>query len=1107
MKVMQAFVNCDLPGHRQIEFDTGSGFTSAQVSGWLPFKDYVAALSATLPNGWSMEYSTTFDRVVLTAGSGTLKLRFETQSMADTLGSTTTTTSNFTTTSRLDSNPMGCVQIQHLHISTPVSGNKPTLRSFRHGRAHATSFGASISYRVTVRFNASEIDRVQNGPLSCGKLRFGDYTASSVYSATDLGGYLDGFLQAQNSLFFENEEVEIGSTSEMTIIAPDTAHNNSAAVSDAFWGHIVRGYSLNYFCTIEGVQFRFAEHDVGFSSGDYTDSFTLIVDGSQKAHYKIDRFKGLAAASGVTLGVLDPDNDLGVFTRANVQIPISSEVAYNDTSISLSSDTTNFGPSGVVFLGKEALSFTTNTGPSGTPANTLQGISRPYGEGYDYGTKSTEKFRTVTNKKRVWDGCEVDLRAMLLDPYGRAVGTTYADDYQRQVFSGEVDGVPGYDSGVWVLQTRDLLRRLTRKVGQGAVGRTAPTPNSNNLPVTGQAFSEASSLWVRTTGNEKLLLNVVGNSGSGNFDSVQYELSLSALSLPNYHTLFEGIEALLKTIKNLQLTPLSSTSGLISEQCTILHFADGYDLNSDGTVNVGIALAPKAGNDYFIAEIQVTTIAGQTAPAWLPDGIEFYNGNTDEASLSELLKKQIPGFSGQSIQNIVIKQPPNSASTLGTWESSGFALMEGDNDFSELIKYQSTNTTAIVGRIVLQDCTRNILGQEVNVFKGNREIKQALRQGTEAQAQDATLGSLACQVLESSGNTSERGTFDVFPSGFGYALKASSHVMDDPNTLGQPDICIASALNFQADMILTGGVSFEEYFGGTAAAMGFCFSWVRYGSDLRIGCVSTFPGGTNEAYTLTDADLVAGSSVEIVKVAAGPNEVTVEQSESPTVKAKSQYTYRVIEDMLSRGTVGQKVSLYGLEEGAFFVFAKALAVSLVNNSSSDVAYRIKVRPGRDYLAGQNIRLNITHPSCFDWKNNQTGLQDVARVTEVQRSLATGECTLTIMTSATTFFPVLCPCTLVTNYNGTGSDGILTVTDASIFEVNDVLRAYNPGTIQAEEKSVIAVDTSTNQITVSGLLSFIPTNNYTTCTYPVDSNASISTRQAAHSHVADGGSYA
>ena len=1109
MKTMQCFVNCDIPGFQQIEYDTvpsGSSYTAQTVTGWHSFKDYLAQITAELPNSWVLQYNTTSDRVECVSGSGTIRFRLQSQSMADLLGLSGLETGPFTGSFSFPNAPKGIVPLQSLHISEPISGNKPTLRTFRHDRSYSFSFGSAISYKVETRFDSAHIDRVQSGPLLSGKLRFGDFDAAKIYSSGDLGGSLDGFILQQNQLSLLNEEVSIGAVSDLTVIVPDTAHSSSEGLADAFWSNLERGYSLNYFATIEGVPFRFIEHDVGFSSGDYTDSFTLIVDGSQKAHYKIDRFKGLAAASGVTFGVLDPQNSLNIFERASVQIPVSAAVAYNATTITLSSDSTDFSSSGFVYLGKEALKFTANTGPSGTPANQLQGITRPFGPGYDYGTKSTEKFRTVTNRKRVWDGCEVSLRAMLIDPFGRAVGSTYADSYQKGVFSGEVDGVPGYDAGVWVVQTRDLLRRLTRKVGEGACARTAPSATQQTVVLTGDTFSEPAALWCRTKGSERLTLEVIGKAPSASGQAkVSYEVTLSALNLPSYHTLYEGMEALIAVIRNLQLTPLSG-DGLISSQVSILHFADAYEFNEDGTVSVGFAFGAVSGADYNILSINISGSLNHDTPHWLPRTFTIFDGNSSAMVFDEIIRSPIENFTGFNHPHIVLKQPPNSATTLGTFSSSGFALLEGDNDFRELIKYTSKSDVGIPNRIVLQDCTRNISGQAVNVFKGEREIKEAIRQGTLAESQTATLGALACNILESSGNNLERGAFDVLPVGFGYGLKASNHVYDDPTTLPRVDLAIASALNFQADMVITGGISFEEYFGGTAAAMGLCFAWVRDGNDLRIGCVGTFPGGNAEEYTITDSDLLAGSSVEIVKVASGPNEVIVEQSESPAVKSKSSYTYRVVEDMLSRGTVSQKVSLYGLSEAEFYAFAKSIAVSLVNNSSTDIAYRLKVKPGRDYLAGQACRLDITHPSVFDWKANSTGISDVARVTEVQRDLTNGQCSITVMTSATTFFPALCPVAVVTAYDGSGSNGVITCTDASLFVAGEVVRVYNPGMGIADEKSILSVDTSAKTLTISGLLAFVPTNNFSCCTYPLNTNAGISPRQDSHAHVLDGGSY-
>jgi hypothetical protein len=1101
MKAIQSFVNCDVPPFRDLEYDVGSGWTSFQLSGWHVFSDYLDKISGELPNGWILSYNTSRDKVRLTSGSGSISLRFN-QSTADLLGSSSLTVS---TSSSLTFGlaPMGLCPIQHLHISDPVTGNKPNLRGFRHGRSFSTSFGDSISYQVETRFDSEDVDRVQNGPLSVGKLRFGDLTASSAYGSGNLGGYLDGFIVNQDSLSLENEEVQIGARRQIKLVVPNEAHNSSEALSHSFWGNIERGFSLNYFATVEGVPFRFVEKDVGFSSGDYTDSFSLIVDDSQAAHYKIDRFKGLAAASGLTVGILDPDNALGLFSRATVEIPIDSDVAYNSTTIDLSGDSSGFPSSGVVYLGKEALQYTGNTGPGGSPANQLQGVSRPFGLGYSYGNKSTEKFRTVCNRKRVWDGCEVNFRAMLLDPFGRAVGTSYSDDYQIKIFSGEVDGVPGYDSGVWVIQCRDLLRRLTKKLGETGIGQTSPSAPQSYQGLTGVAFKDASFTWVRS-GSESLVFTVTANDGS-NDTTITQDRTMTQLGLSGFHTLYEGFEAILKHVNSMQFTGLTYTSGYVYEQIEIVHDSSEYAINSDGTISVGYFMAPTSQPDYIIKQVKVAAPNGGYPPPWLPLGFTFFDQESDSSDLTSLFRKPVLGFTGQTCPHIVIKQPPNSSSSLGEWTSSGFALLEGDNNFSELIRFESIST-GIPNAIVLEFCTRNLLGQPTNYFQGKREIKQAQRPGTEAEAQAETIGSAACKILESSGNTSSRGSFDVYPAGIGYGLDASEHIFDLDLTNPRFDLQISPALNVQADLVLTGGPSFEDLFCGTAAALGLCFSWVRVDDGLKIGVVGTRAQGSEEEFTITDSDLVAGSSVDIVKVAAGPNEVTVSQDQSPYVSGKTQYTYRIIEDILARGVVSQKINLYGMQESAFFVFAKNIAAGLVNYSSSDTAYRLKVKPSRDYLAGQLVRVDISHPGLWDWKANSYGLSDTARITEVKRSLSSGECEITILTGATVYYPALCPVAFVTSYNGSGSNAIVTLSNSAIFKDGEVLRLYNPGLGIADEKTILSINYSTNQVTVSGLYGFTPTNNFTVATFPLDSNANASPRQLAHAHTNDGGSF-
>ena len=63
----QAMINCDAPGFRQLEHTPdGISYTAITVSGWLPFKVYLAeltsALNASGPD-WTISYDAATDRV------------------------------------------------------------------------------------------------------------------------------------------------------------------------------------------------------------------------------------------------------------------------------------------------------------------------------------------------------------------------------------------------------------------------------------------------------------------------------------------------------------------------------------------------------------------------------------------------------------------------------------------------------------------------------------------------------------------------------------------------------------------------------------------------------------------------------------------------------------------------------------------------------------------------------------------------------------------------------------------------------------------------------------------------------------------------------------
>ena len=181
---------------------------------------------------------------------------------------------------------------------------------------------------------------------------------------------------------------------------------------------------------------------------------------------------------------------------------------------------------------------------------------------------------------------------------------------------------------------------------------------------------------------------------------------------------------------------------------------------------------------------------------------------------------------------------------------------------------------------------------------------------------------------------------------------------------------------------------------------------------------------------------------------------------------------------------------------------------MVNTSSTEVAYKMKLRPSRDYLAGQLVRFNITSPQVFDWKTSSLGLTGIGRIMEVTRSLVSGEVEITVLTGATVLLAPLCPVAIYASHTvNTDGNTVVTVSDSSIFSANDPVRFYNPGANVAEEKQIISVDfTAPNTFIFTGTFGITPAAGYTVCTYPLSSNGAITAKQDAHVHFGDGSQY-
>ena len=1106
--IIQAFIS----GVRFTDFSystNGTDFTSVSITNnYYSFKSYLAAISAALPNSWGIEYDQTLDRVKYTAGSGSLYITLDNVSQADLLGFSSVSTGEMTADTSGNAGPYGCCPIRKLHVSSPLPGVKPELATFRHNRSRSFSWGQGTRYQLKMVADYDDKERILSGPITAGKTRVGDWTASSVFSSSNLSGYLDGSFLNLSTVEVLQADYEGHLQFEGDFIAPSSAHNESEEVKDPFWGYTSRGYSLNYYALIEGLPYRFCEIDTGLPDTTRTVSATLIIDNSQKATSKVDRLKGLAAASGVTLGILDPSNSLGIFSKPTVEIQIESDVAYNATSITLAASTDSLPSSGTVFLGNEVLAYTGNTGSTGSPANTLTGVTRPYGPGYDYGTGTVQKYKTVTDKKKAWQGSQVSLYAQLVDAFGRAVDTAWGGSYTRNVGVFSLQGLPGYDGGVWVLDCEDLIRRFSRPVVAGAVGKVAPYEISGVFEPGGINPTDAAYTIVD---NKNATIEAVYTFL---YNGAQYEVvidvDLSSVVGSRYASLLKSVQNALDFVNgttdpNDIFTDVFGIEYLVGEISWFSVMPDNVRIENDGTFLIQTKTvydySDLAGLPNISGDLVFRPKAGELLPSWLPKAstMGIWVGNGDDLQTEHILDA-ITGLSATSQDFVIIEQPAKNPDTLGSFPDSGLAVLGGEsNEDGQLFSYSGKTT---LGEKTILTGIQRLEGNQTSSVKPGAEV-------VKAELIEGSAGTAIATVIESSGfATGARGTFDTLPKGYGYAIESQFFVNDATSgadvvtsLLGGP----GSITNMR--FVLTRGHSLDQMFGGLLTAFGLSLAWVRVGSYLKVGCVATTTAGQIEQYTITDTDLEAGASGSIRRIGTSPNVVQVKQSTSMLGAGGASFTYRIIEDVAARGTQSATLNLFGLDNSNFYTFAEMAVARLADGSFAQTAYELKVSGERDYLAGQLVRLNLTYPGLWDFQEETTGLTGLARILEVSRDLNRNSVTLVVLVNGPSKFEMLCPVAFVTNYNPAGPT--LTVTDASIFKAGDAIRIEMPGVENGAGHSTFQETTvhsiSSNDITLSAALTFTP-NAYTVVTYVQDDNSDITEAHAGFTHVGDGGRY-
>ena len=1105
MIALESYVNNDVAGFTTFETKASGGdpwATTTIAGGYRLFSDWLAALSTAL-GSFTFAYDTATDRVTLTPASGGLYFRFG-ASFAELIGFATEPGSISVATSGTSA-PAGIVPLYSADFGKPTPARQSDLRAWSHGRARGLVWGEGEMYRAQSPILYSNLDRALSGPCTAGRVRIGTVGGSDIYGSANLDGYIDGHvLKVHDPAGLDSIE----GVAQLTLDVHAGATPSAPDPFEPCYGSLVRGYSWALYAKIEGLAYRFCEVDPGWTDSARPASATLVMDPSTTLSWRANRERGIAGGGPLRVGIMDPDNTTGIWGRPSKSAELATDLTATATTIEVT-DVSDFSLSGgTVYVGKERITYTHAT--TGTTPHQITGCTRgAVNDKYTHVAEGGGQWTTLHEKPYVWAGRFLELHAALLDPFGRAVGSDWEDsDATTMLFRGEITGAPGYDGGLWILHAHSLEKRLTRELsvaGSGSCFHGLPAgineqASSGTFPpivvsdtesirvtfIWKDEYKKASNLTVATILAEEWAKPPIVSSGTRHLvdmGAFLYDLFLASWKLP------------------ITVDPTTTAASWAGGNTATIGAYSGpsiYKMTRDEETGAAVFYledrGPSVGLDMS-PYVKIIYGPRNNAPSWWTSTIIVEEGTvwgTNQVFPTGTLDSlpMTTGATGKTIDSMVLTADPDEAGLMGSWPSSGFYMASGSED--EIGSYNATLAAPAHGVIALYGLTRAKHGTAAADVWDPETTVEAVEEFT------GSYGSQLLTMMESSG-LSLRGTYDTKSAHAGYGL-------DD----GQIDeSSILATLAMKTPVLIAGETSLEKTYGSLLAALRLNIGPVRSGQALKLGAYTTRPLGS-VTQKLRDADLrlTRGPSVERVNV--GPNIVKIEHDDAPGIDMGTSITFRLAADITARGGVRRTYKIPGLKAATFSAVAQSAGIAIMLNGHDLIAYRFRVGGHKDWLVGQIVDIDVSHPGIWDWSANTTGLDAVGVILETRRNLS-GEVDVVIVVGGAGRPGALVPAVKISGRSG--SD--LTMEENSfpngepVFLSGDGCLLYRPG-VDAEytESTIASVSGLTATLdTVPGWLSSIDFSNTTTgivyMSYPSDNDADMTAAQAAFAHISDG----
>lgn len=360
-------------------------------------------------------------------------------------------------------------------VSFPLEVESSELTEYRAGRASVLHYGRASEVIVDFFVAAELWELTRESPLLSGHAAFWLYFDSTTdeFTEGELGGAL--LLFPLEALSIEQDSPDDYVWIRLRCTRRDEDDTGAVTVPDGMWEALAAGlpfgYGAYWLAVIEGwptVQLE-ALADATAPSGYDLDA-TLVIDRTPRLGCGVDDESHIAKAFDQELRFLDSTSMRGYMASPARYTYLTADLGADDTDASVA-DTSAFDGLAEFYVGTSCIPF------AGRARDSFTGLDRDA-----YGRRRSYKAGTlVTDAPYQFEGREVTLRAVFVDPSGRyCQGADILSDAPA-MFAGYVVGKPYRDGTEWVMAVQDQVRRITDPIGVAASGQAIWTADDDQL--------------------------------------------------------------------------------------------------------------------------------------------------------------------------------------------------------------------------------------------------------------------------------------------------------------------------------------------------------------------------------------------------------------------------------------------------------------------------------------------------------------------------------------------------------------------------------------------------------------------------------------------------